>query len=259
LEEALTFYDRAIDLQPKSFWAWNNKGWIYARQNQHEAALKLFDKAIEIDRTEGLPWINKGESLRKLGRIDEAVQCLESALAVVSDQRDVLQNLASLFADSKFDDERALECYQQILKINPDDLSIRAGMAEILIKLRRRDGRDLALEVGRVSKDVDLQCVAQYLAVVSKAFERAEMSTEFLKLVQYLKERGAKLVNIADSVNWNFDGLSKTINESDVAPETKFLLLTLIDLQLGKIDSSKLSFFERQTAVVSAAPQFARR
>ncbi len=249
-DQALTCYDRAIELEPKSFWAWNNKGWIYARQNKHEAALKLFDKAIEIDRTEDLPWINKGESLRKLGRIDEAVDSLKSAVGVVTARRDILLNLSSLFGDYKADDKAALDCYEQILKPNPEDVTAKAGMAEILIKLRRyRDGRASAQEVMLASKDTNLQCVAQYLVVVSYALEGANTGTEFQKLIEHFRSHSEK--SVADSTNWNYSGLTNTINKSDVALETKFLLLTLIDLQLGKIDASKLSFFESPTTKVS--------
>jgi len=44
-------------------------------------------------------------------------------------------------------------------------------------------------------------------------------------------------------VDWSYRELSHIITKSRIALEMKFLLLTLIDLQLGKIDASQLSFF----------------
>ena len=228
----------------------------YARQEQHEEALKFYDKAIEIDSREFLPWVNKSVSLRKLGRIDDALQYLEAALAKVSDQTEVLISLAGLFADDRSDDERALKYYQLALETKPEELRIKAGMAECLIKSGRyREGRAYALEVGRASKDANLQCVVQYLMVVSYVLEGADTGMEFRKFIEHFRGQSEK--SIADSTDWNYRGVKNTINKSDVAPESKFLLLTFIDLLLGKIDASKLSFFESPTAGVSTPPRSA--
>jgi tetratricopeptide (TPR) repeat protein len=252
LDEAIECYDRAIELQPKSFWSWNNKGWAYVRQDKSEEALRFFDQAIELDGSESLPWVNKSETLKKLGRIDEAIQTLNSARGVVSNQNDILLNLATLLADYRSDDGGALECYERILESSPDDTLVKAGLVEILIKLGRyRDGRQRALEVVQASKDHDLRYIVDYLVVVSHALEGSNINAELPKLVE--RFRSPDKTVLTESTNWNYRGITRTIRKSDLAVETKFLLLTLIDLQRGKIDSSELAFFESEAAEVSTA------
>ena len=48
-EEAIKYYDKAIELDPNNADAWNNKGLALYNLGKYEEAIKYYDKAIEID------------------------------------------------------------------------------------------------------------------------------------------------------------------------------------------------------------------
>jgi Flp pilus assembly protein TadD len=71
-------FARALQLDPKLSHAYYGKGAALTQMHQYEQALAEFDKAIALDRRNGKAWHNKGYALHKLGREDEAMQCIKS-------------------------------------------------------------------------------------------------------------------------------------------------------------------------------------
>src|SRR5262245_25273639 len=51
LEQAITSYSKAIELDPKLAEAYNNRGLAYARKGQYERAVGDFSRAVEINPT----------------------------------------------------------------------------------------------------------------------------------------------------------------------------------------------------------------
>jgi tetratricopeptide (TPR) repeat protein len=243
LQQASSCYDQAIKLAPNSPWPWNAKGKTLARMENHLEALKLFDKAIAMDKTQSSPWLEKSDSLRKLERLDDAIHCLESALEVVEDRHRVLSALGLLFSDHKFDEQKALEWFRQALAIRPYDVEIKFNIAECLVTFGNYcEGRAYALEVERDSAVSTLQCAGQYLVMVSYALEGDAMGSEkhFRRFIDHFTKENKGQPSV---MNWDCRRLIKNITESEVNQETKFVLLTLIDLQLGTLLRSNLTFF----------------
>ena len=58
------------------------KGSSLAKSRKFDEALSYYDRAIEIDRTFAGVWIAKGSSLLALGRNEEALACFEEALDI---------------------------------------------------------------------------------------------------------------------------------------------------------------------------------
>lgn len=240
--EAIECYDRAIALNSGVMWSWNNKGWIYAKRNDHKEAIKLYDKGIETFPVEVLPRLNKAKSLVKLGAVDEAISSLESALPEVSNPREALILMASIFLEQKSDRQAAIGYYQRALEMNPGDLPMKAAIAEMLILSgKNEEGRKYALEAIAGPEDTDLQCVAHFLIALSLALEGGELSTELSTLQRLLGRERQKTV--AQAASWNFNDLIGKVKASELSLETKFLLLTLIDVQLGNIKTSSMAFF----------------
>src|SRR5690606_13965265 len=59
LEEAIEAYNRAIELQPQSAWAWARKGRTLRLLNRYEEALAAYDKALAIQPTYAWAWKGK--------------------------------------------------------------------------------------------------------------------------------------------------------------------------------------------------------
>jgi tetratricopeptide (TPR) repeat protein len=74
-DEAIYFYDEAINLNPNTFqnWkVWNSKGEALSKQGKYAEAIQAYDKAIELVPDVSIVWTNKGYALKALGRTNES-------------------------------------------------------------------------------------------------------------------------------------------------------------------------------------------
>jgi tetratricopeptide (TPR) repeat protein len=84
-EKALYYYDSAIELDPGpdvEAWAWFAKGIVRYEQEFFTEAIKDLDRAIQKDPELGEAWVTKGKSLRKMGKLDEALSAAETAIRI---------------------------------------------------------------------------------------------------------------------------------------------------------------------------------
>ncbi len=243
--EALACYDHALKINPKSFVALNNKGWLLAQQDSFELALELLDRAIEQNPTEQTPWLNKVFTLRRMGKIDEALACANEGIAGVEDKRRLLNFSGMLLSDYKDDHEGALAVYRRVTDLDPTSLDNRACLAEVLLKLGRyAEGRILAEEIAELTEDPLLQSITRFFVLASFALEknadrRQESFAQFLAAFQKLA-----LSPTAASRVWVFSGLCRCILQSTIPAETQFLLLSLIDLQTGAVKREQVSYLK---------------
>jgi tetratricopeptide (TPR) repeat protein len=59
-EEALQFFNQAIEINPQFAHGWNNKGSVLSEMGQYEEALQCHQKAIDIDPSISQAWFNIG-------------------------------------------------------------------------------------------------------------------------------------------------------------------------------------------------------
>lgn len=144
-EEALSCYDRALEMDPRLVEAWHGKGNSLANLGRYEEALSCFDRALEIFPTDARAWYNKGVLLGSLGRYSEALPLLKRALgiderALGPDHPDVAAILSSLasvyYKQGNYDEallllKRALEIDERALGPNHPDTKLISGNLEI--------------------------------------------------------------------------------------------------------------------------------
>jgi adenylate cyclase len=100
-ESAIELADRAVALNPNSYWAWNCRGWVCKIAGLPEEAIQSFERAIRMSPVDPLlhrAFSGMGYAFIELGRFDEAIvagkkaqrqnpsfsvayRCLASALA----------------------------------------------------------------------------------------------------------------------------------------------------------------------------------
>jgi eukaryotic-like serine/threonine-protein kinase len=128
-EEAITCYDKALELEPRLAWAWNNKGEALQRLGRSGEALPCHDKALELDPRLAEAWSAKGTALASLGRHEEATHCYDEAAVAWSKKGNALAGqgrheeavawsnkgnaLASLGRH-----EEAITCYDKALELD---------------------------------------------------------------------------------------------------------------------------------------------
>jgi tetratricopeptide (TPR) repeat protein len=79
-QNAVEILTRVTEICPTHSQAYNELGICHDCSNMYEDALAYYDKAIQADPFHADAWFNKGMSLKKLGREKEAQQSIEKAI-----------------------------------------------------------------------------------------------------------------------------------------------------------------------------------
>jgi len=129
---------------------WNSKGISLDELGQHEDAVTCYDKALEIDPRSVITWSNKGTALGALGRHEEAIACLDQALRLNPQSAPAWSNKGNaLDALDRYGD--ALACFTEALKADPRLARAWTNNGRTMGKLRRYDEAltcfDKALEI----------------------------------------------------------------------------------------------------------------
>jgi tetratricopeptide (TPR) repeat protein len=90
LVEAIQFYEKAIEQDPRCAEAWYKKGHCYHLLRRDEEAVTCYDAALAIHPEDAEVWYNKGRSLRILGKDSDATVCQRKAEGLDPRYRDFL-------------------------------------------------------------------------------------------------------------------------------------------------------------------------
>jgi len=126
-EEALKLYSESIDLYPTAE-AYTFRGWTFSFMGMLDEAIEDCHRAIAVDPDFGNPYNDIGAYLIEKGQLDEAIFWLEKATEAKRYECPAFPhlNLGRVY-EKKLDWEKAIECYQRALKINPQyDVARRA-------------------------------------------------------------------------------------------------------------------------------------
>ena len=84
-DDALTSYNRAVELRPEYAAAWHGKGNTLLALKRYEEARNAYDKAIQIQPDYAEAWIGRGNALDALQQYKEAINSFDRALEFKSD------------------------------------------------------------------------------------------------------------------------------------------------------------------------------
>jgi len=142
-EEALTWFDRALALQPNDHLAWRNRGVCLSRLERHEEALQSLERALAICPDEPRVRDRMGAVLGRMGRYAEAARSFDQVLAVLPDYRAALRSRAvvrGLMGKAK---EAAAEL-RALLASDPSDEQARIWLTRFA---RNREARATVAEL----------------------------------------------------------------------------------------------------------------
>ena len=125
-EDAICFFDKALDIEPNNVGALNDKGKSLNSLGRHEEALHYLDKALEINPLFASAITNKGLSLSQLGRSEEALRYYDKSLEISP------QNVASLINKGNYFNgigryEDGIVCFNLVLEIDCNDIDAYLG------------------------------------------------------------------------------------------------------------------------------------
>ena len=83
-EEAIAYYDKALELEPNNYRAGNDRGVVLIKLGRYKEAIASYDKALEIKPDAYIIWANRGEDLQHSGRYKEAIVSYYKGLRSIS-------------------------------------------------------------------------------------------------------------------------------------------------------------------------------
>lgn len=256
-DQAISCFDKAIDLDPDYAFAYRNKGLAFHELKKYSEAIKCYEKASQIGPDFAAPRADKGFTLYKLERYKDAIKCSEEALKLDPNYAPALQLKGScLQAVGKYSEgEDNLNRAISLMLQNFENLRIseKTNLAEMLVIARRyEEGGKYAREALPETQDAGYKCILNVIILSSNILAKESTSSYLLAKdsINSTEKEFSTFVEEYKNLDecfeckeyWDFSELIRAINR--VANlQTKFLLLSIIDLLQGNIDKHKLSFF----------------
>ena len=107
-DEALTLFDKAIEIDPNNDMAWGDKALILDKKGQTEESLINFSRALSINPNNSITWHNKGLTLLRMRKFKESIECFDTALKINGN-----------YAKAWYNKGRALDLLGEKKKYNP--------------------------------------------------------------------------------------------------------------------------------------------
>jgi tetratricopeptide (TPR) repeat protein len=129
LDEAITYYKKAIQINPTYADTFNNLGLALQEKGQIEEAELAFNQAIKIDPDYAYAYYNLGNVLMEKKHIDEALTCYQKAIDINPDLLDAYKNLGNALKEKGLHND-AITTYRKILRIesNRPDIYYNLGI-----------------------------------------------------------------------------------------------------------------------------------
>jgi adenylate cyclase len=120
-EAEIDMADRAVALNPNSYYTWHARAWVCKIAGRPEEALRSFERAIRVSPVDPLLYVSfagMGYALIELGRFDEAVVAGKKALRQNPSYPSTYRVLTSAFAQLGRDAE-ARDAAARMLESDP--------------------------------------------------------------------------------------------------------------------------------------------
>ena len=117
-EEAIEDYDKTIVLMPSFYVAWRSKGDSLSYIGKYEEAIRCYDRAIELAPRNAESWSNQAAAFNSLGRYDEALYASERAIELKPNYVEAYNNKGNALDDlSKYNE--AIQAYDKAIELDP--------------------------------------------------------------------------------------------------------------------------------------------
>jgi tetratricopeptide (TPR) repeat protein len=144
LAEAERLYRIILAGSPNHPQATHHLGILALQCGKPDLAAQLIRRSIQTEPT-AAAWNNLGEALRSMGRLAEAMDCYQRAIAIDGLQADAMANLGIALSSIKRLPE-AEAMLRRALALAPNHISAFAGLASLLTLMQRHDDAASAWE-----------------------------------------------------------------------------------------------------------------
>ncbi len=256
-DQAISCFDKTIDLDPDYAFAYRNKGLAFHELKKYNEAIKCFEKASQKGPDFAAPRADKGFTFYKLRRYKDAIKCSEEALKLDPNYAPALKlkgfclQAVGKYSEGEDNLNRAISLMLQ----NFEHLGIseKVNLAEMLVITRRyKEGGKYAREAFAETQDAGYKCILNVIILSSNLLAK-DLTSSYLLEKDSINSTEKEFSTFLEEYKnldecfeckdyWDFSELIHATNR--VANlQTKFFLLSIIDLLQGNIDKHKLSFF----------------
>lgn len=127
LEQAVTHYQKVVELDPTNSTAYNYLGNTYRDLKRPAEAEEAYRKAIEADPANGTAVLNLAVFLKFQNRVADAVAVLEAGVKSSPNRHDMWKILGDMAAEAG-DKERARAAYEESLRLVPGYAGAEEGL-----------------------------------------------------------------------------------------------------------------------------------
>ncbi|KAM3128340.1 hypothetical protein pb186bvf_019530 [Paramecium bursaria] len=191
---ALEYYDQGLQLNNRRIDIWVNRGIIYLKQKKLDAALRSIENAISVNAKSYHAQYQKGSYqnlynlglvLKELDNLHEAIECFQMAQSIRNNKStDPLLQMGSIYYQQNLYDQ-AMDCYEQILIINPFNASANYNKGDIFSKSKQ----DLFQSIIWLDKAIDLNPQYQSALVMkSSCLQELQRSNEAIKILEQVEK-----------------------------------------------------------------------
>lgn len=117
--EALTQYDKAIELKPDYEAAYNNRGLVWEKMGELDKAIEQYNKALELKPNYATAYNNRGAVWDLKKAWDKAIEDYNEAIKIDPSYAAAYNNRA-LINDKKGEPDKAIEDYNKAIELKPD-------------------------------------------------------------------------------------------------------------------------------------------
>ncbi len=118
-DKAIQNYDKAIELKPDFFGAYNNRGVAYVAKRDFDKAIQNYDKAIELKPDYADAYYNRGIAYVAKRDFDKAIQNYDKAIELKPDYAKAYNNRGVAYG-KKRDFDKAIQNYDKAIELKPD-------------------------------------------------------------------------------------------------------------------------------------------
>ncbi|HEY3862236.1 MAG TPA: tetratricopeptide repeat protein [Verrucomicrobiae bacterium] len=136
MTEAISQYEKGLELKPGYAEPHYNLGRAYARLGQPDKAITNFQAALQIQPDLAGAEAGLGACLFQQGKANEAIPHFSRALEIIPDNAEVLNDLGLALAQQGRLPE-AVQRYQRALEIAPNDAQVRYNLGNSFAQLRQ--------------------------------------------------------------------------------------------------------------------------
>jgi tetratricopeptide (TPR) repeat protein len=117
--QAISDFDRAIKINPEYAAAYNNRGFAYGNLGNHRQAISDFDRAIKINPELALTYINRGVAYGILGNNRQAISDYDRAVEINPGYAEAYNNRGIAYGELG-NLNQAISDYGRAVEINPE-------------------------------------------------------------------------------------------------------------------------------------------